>query len=91
MVHPLPHHQLADFMAEKRIVIVPEVNYSGQFANLLLTQFPRQIHRVNVYRGQPMRVDFLVDQIKDIIAAAHNGAAESAAPARVRVEEVQRV
>ena len=70
-------------MAEKRIVIVPEVNYSGQFANFLLARFPRHIHRVNVYRGQPMRVDFLVDQIKDIIAAAHNGAAESAVPAAV--------
>lgn len=97
MVHPLPHDQLVDFMAEKRIVIVPEVNYSGQFANLLLAQFPRQIHRVNVYRGQPMRVDFLVDQVKDIIAAARNGAAESAVPPTVGAphaapeQEVQRV
>ena len=85
------------FMAEKRIVIVPEVNYSGQFANLLLAQFPRQIHRVNVYRGQPMRVDFLVDRIKDIIAAARNGATESAVPPTVGAphaapeQEVQRV
>ncbi len=97
MVHPLPYHQLADFMAEKRIVVVPEVNYSGQFANLLLAQFPRQIHRVNVYRGQPMQVDFLVEQIKAIIAAAHNGAAASAVPPTVGAphaapeQEVQRV
>ncbi|MAG35155.1 MAG: pyruvate ferredoxin oxidoreductase [Dehalococcoidia bacterium] len=89
MVHPLPHQQLADFMAQKRIVIVPEVNYVGQFANLLLAQFPRQIHRVNVYGGQPMRVEFLVDQVKDIIAATRDGAPEAEAPARA--EETQRV
>ena len=53
---PLPDQQIRPFMDSKRVVLVPEVNYTGQFADLLSTTYSRKLERVNVYGGQPFRV-----------------------------------
>ena len=65
MIMPLPDTQLGDFMKKKHIVI-PEVNYRGQFADLIQAKYPRPVARVNVYGGRPMLVAKLVEAIKQI-------------------------
>ena len=65
MVMPLPRHQLAGAMAKKH-VIIPEVNFRGQFADIVQAAFPREVTRVNVYGGRPMLVAHLVDAIRDV-------------------------
>jgi 2-oxoglutarate/2-oxoacid ferredoxin oxidoreductase subunit alpha len=56
MLWPLPTHQLAPFIEGKRRVIVAEVNYQGQFADLLAARLPGNYERVNVYGGMPFTV-----------------------------------
>ncbi len=56
MLWPLPTHQLTPFIAGKRRVIVAEVNYQGQFADLLAARLPGDYERLNVYNGVPFTV-----------------------------------
>ncbi|NBQ62531.1 MAG: hypothetical protein EBU40_09650, partial [Proteobacteria bacterium] len=65
MVMPLPRHQLEAAMRKKH-VIIPEVNYRGQFADIVQGVFPTPVTRVNVYGGRPMLVCHLVDVIRDV-------------------------
>jgi len=43
MLWPLPDHQLLPFIESKRVVLVPEMNYSGQFAQLLRARYLREV------------------------------------------------
>lgn len=71
MVWPLPTRQIDPFLENKRIVIVPEVNYTGQFAQLLKTQYQHvQFTRLNVYGGQPFDVASIVEAVKSAVGAA---------------------
>jgi 2-oxoglutarate ferredoxin oxidoreductase subunit alpha len=72
MLWPLPTHQIDPFLKNKRIVIVPEVNYTGQFAQLLKTQYQNvEFTRLNVYGGQPFSVERMLEAV--IPAGATSG------------------
>lgn len=65
MLWPLPTHQIDPFLQGKRVVIVPEVNYTGQFAQILRTRYDNlNIQRINVYGGAVFSVSELVEGIK---------------------------
>jgi 2-oxoglutarate ferredoxin oxidoreductase subunit alpha len=66
MLLPLPDQQLGAFMRSKRHIVIPEVNYRGQFANLVMGKYPRDAVRVNVYGGRPMLVSKLVEAIRQV-------------------------
>ncbi|HVG95984.1 MAG TPA: 2-oxoacid:acceptor oxidoreductase subunit alpha [Chloroflexota bacterium] len=66
MLLPLPDQQLGEFMRTKRHIVIPEVNYRGQFANLVMGKYPRDAVRVNVYGGRPMLVNKLVEAIRRV-------------------------
>ncbi|HEX5503078.1 MAG TPA: 2-oxoacid:acceptor oxidoreductase subunit alpha [Thermomicrobiales bacterium] len=66
MLWPLPLHQLKPFIAGKQRVIVAEVNYQGQFADLLTMRLPGDYERLNTYGGVP----FSVAQVCDYVAAS---------------------
>lgn len=66
---PVPDAQLQPFMDSKRVVLVPEVNYTGQFADLLSAHFTRDLQRVNTYAGEP----FKVEEIAEAIQGAYQG------------------
>ncbi len=68
MLMPLPDPQLRPFIESKRVIILPEVNYSGQFANMIASQYPRDYVRVNIFGGMPFRVDWLLDKIREEVA-----------------------
>jgi 2-oxoglutarate ferredoxin oxidoreductase subunit alpha len=72
LVWPLPTHQIDPFLKNKRIVIVPEVNYTGQFAQLLKTHYQNvEFTRLNVYGGQPFSVARVMEAVSP---PAPNGA-----------------
>src|SRR5436190_15842400 len=74
MVWPLPTHQIDAFLRGKHRVIVPEVNYTGQFAQLLKTHYQNvEFERINVYGGQPFDVANLVEAINPPSGPATNG------------------
>jgi 2-oxoglutarate/2-oxoacid ferredoxin oxidoreductase subunit alpha len=64
LLWPLPTHQIDPFLNGKRVVYVPEVNYTGQFAQLLSAQYRNHdFIRLNVYGGQPFSVAGLVEAV----------------------------
>jgi len=72
MLWPLPTHQIDPFLKNKRRVIVPEVNYTGQFAQLLKTHYQNvEFVPLNVYGGQPFDVSRIVESVSS--AASPNG------------------
>ena len=65
-LHPIPP-KLRDELRAKELVIVPELNYQGQWANIL------RFHRVastpiTQYTGLPFKVSELVTRVKEIMA-----------------------
>lgn len=67
MLWPIPTQQLDDFIASKRVIIIPEVNFSGQYANLLNTHYHREFVRVNVYGGAPLKSSQLLARIMEYV------------------------
>jgi 2-oxoglutarate/2-oxoacid ferredoxin oxidoreductase subunit alpha len=78
LLWPLPTAQIDPFLKNKRMIIVPEVNYTGQFAQLLKTHYQNvEFTRLNVYGGQPFSVASIVEAAKAAGASsvkAKNGA-----------------
>jgi 2-oxoglutarate/2-oxoacid ferredoxin oxidoreductase subunit alpha len=75
VVWPLPIHQIDPFLKGKRVVIVPEVNYTGQFAQLLKTHYQNvEFTRLNVYGGQPFSVSRIVEAVAPATDRPTNGA-----------------
>jgi pyruvate/2-oxoacid:ferredoxin oxidoreductase alpha subunit len=75
MIWPLPTHQIDPFLKNKRVVIVPEVNYTGQFAQLLKTHYQNiEFTRLNVYGGQPFDVAHILEAVNPAsVPPATNG------------------
>lgn len=73
MLIPLPDHQLATFLQSKKQIVVPEVNYRGQFADILQARYPRPMVRVNVYGGRPMLVSGLAGVLRRVAAGEVQG------------------
>ena len=65
MLWPLPDHQLAEFVRSKRVVIVPEANYTGQFADLLAARYHRDFVKLSRYGGAPFKVADIVRAIEE--------------------------
>jgi len=70
LLFPLPDHQLRPFLESKRTIIVPEVNYTGQFRRLLEAEYRRPLVGINTYTGHPFKVGELADRIADVLQPA---------------------
>ncbi len=68
MLMPLADHEVRPFIESKRVIIIPEVNYVGQFANIITSQYPREYVRINIFGGMPFRVDWLLEKIREEVA-----------------------
>lgn len=65
-VWPLPDHQIKPFIESKRVVLVPEMNYSGQFAQLLRARYLRELVSLTEYSGGVFTVARLVQEIEGV-------------------------
>lgn len=65
---PLPEAELSAFVAPLKAVIVPELNYRGQLADIIQGRFCMQIHRLNKFTGQA----FTAGEIYRKIAAVYS-------------------
>ena len=64
----MPTHQIDPFLKGKKVVYVPEVNYTGQFAQLLKTEYHDvEFTRINIYGGQPFNVEHILDAVKPVV------------------------
>jgi 2-oxoglutarate ferredoxin oxidoreductase subunit alpha len=66
MVWPLPDQQLLPFIESKRVVLVPEMNYSGQFAQLMRARYLKELVSITDYTGGVFTVARLVEEIEGV-------------------------
>jgi 2-oxoglutarate ferredoxin oxidoreductase subunit alpha len=70
-LHPMPP-KLLEELREKELVIVPELNYQGQFASILRAQGIRT-ESITQYTGLPFKVSGLVKNIEQIVDSQRKG------------------
>jgi 2-oxoglutarate ferredoxin oxidoreductase subunit alpha len=66
LLNPLPSEALRTFVRSVRRIIVPEVNYQGQFANILAARFGVDPIRINRYDGRPLVPKQIYDTILEV-------------------------
>lgn len=66
LLYPLPSAQLGAFMEGRQAVIVPELNYTGQFGRTLRAEFWREIIHLTKYGGVPFAAREVYDKIKQV-------------------------
>ncbi len=76
MLSPLPVEAIGDFLADSGEVLVPELNYEGQFASLVTAATGRGVTRLNRTTGTPMNVGEILDEIRRLAGRGEAMAAE---------------
>lgn len=76
MLSPLPLEPVNAFMDDCAEVLVPELNYEGQFASLVTGATGRPVHRLNRVTGTPMSVPDILAEIKRLAGHEELAAAE---------------
>ncbi|MBT3703305.1 MAG: 2-oxoacid:acceptor oxidoreductase subunit alpha, partial [Alphaproteobacteria bacterium] len=64
MMSPLPEQPISEFMDSANEVLLPELNYEGQFAGIVSGTLGRPVNRLNMVPGTPMRVDDILNEIR---------------------------
>ncbi len=64
MLSPLPVEAISRFCADCTEVLVPELNYEGQFAHLMTGATGCLVHRFDRVTGRPMPVDDILAEIR---------------------------
>ncbi|MFQ5959565.1 MAG: 2-oxoacid:acceptor oxidoreductase subunit alpha, partial [Alphaproteobacteria bacterium] len=75
MLSPLPVEEIKAFCADCREIVVCELNYEGQFANLLTAAMARPVHRINSVPGIPMPVGRILAGIRRLAKGKRRSAA----------------
>ena len=70
-LHPLPSRLLEE-LREKDLVIVPELNYQGQFASLLRSQGVNA-EAITQYTGLPFKVGDLTQRVREVVRSRMEG------------------
>ncbi len=66
-IHPMPPKMIEELQA-KDLVIVPELNYLGQFSSVLRAM-GINAHSITQYTGLPFKEGYLVEQVQNMITA----------------------
>ncbi len=82
MIYPLPRKEIAAFIEPRKEIIVPEMNYTGQFARMIQAEFWREVISVRKYGGVPFATHEIYAEIKKAYAKL-KPAKKAAAPRRV--------
>ena len=84
MIHPLPRKEIAEFIETRKEIIVPEMNYTGQFARMIQAEFWREVISVRKYGGVPFATHEIYAEIKKAYAKLGKPAPKkSTAPKRI--------
>jgi 2-oxoglutarate ferredoxin oxidoreductase subunit alpha len=66
VLSPLPLDELREFASSVKRVIVPELNYSGQFARHLRSELLVDVVRLNKYSGVPFTAGEIYRKIEEV-------------------------
>ncbi|MBF0611121.1 MAG: 2-oxoacid:acceptor oxidoreductase subunit alpha [Magnetococcales bacterium] len=75
MLSPFPTQQVEAFMDSCDVVLVPELNYEGQFAQLVQGTLARPVVRLSRVPGSPMPVEMILDEIRRLARGVVTAAA----------------
>lgn len=64
MLSPFPVDAVNAFMDDCGAVLVPELNYQGQFAHLIQAETARPVHRLSRVSCNPMKVEEILAEIR---------------------------
>jgi 2-oxoglutarate ferredoxin oxidoreductase subunit alpha len=70
MVTPLPVDAISAFMDSVDVVLVPEVNYQGQFARLVKGELCRPVVSLTQYTGMPFTRLSILKKAKELMGVA---------------------
>ena len=73
ILYPQPLAKLREFMQGTKAVIIPEVNFTGQFATLLRKRFAYDFVQLNKCIGLPFTPKEIFDKIEEVAAHVHSG------------------
>ena len=79
MLSPFPVEPVTAFMDDCNEVLVPELNYEGQFANLVGGTLGRPVARLNRVTGTPLRVEDILVEIRRLAGAVKDSTSTSKA------------
>jgi 2-oxoglutarate ferredoxin oxidoreductase subunit alpha len=66
MIFPLPRKEIADFIESRDAIIVPEMNYTGQFARMIQAEYWRSVISLRNYGGTPFAARDIYAEIKRV-------------------------
>jgi 2-oxoglutarate/2-oxoacid ferredoxin oxidoreductase subunit alpha len=64
---PFHAQAIRKFMAKSRLVLIPELNYEGQLANLIGHLDSKPVQRLNLVTGTPMPASVIQKRIEDLM------------------------
>ena len=68
ILYPQPLKKLSEFISGCKAIIIPEVNYSGQFATALRKRFTYDFIQFNKCIGLPFTPKEIFDKIEEVVA-----------------------
>ena len=66
MVSPFPEKALIEFADKCKKILIPELNFSGQFANFATQILKRPVERLNFISGRPMASEDILQKMRDM-------------------------
>lgn len=66
LLYPLPVEHIGEFIENRQAIIVPELNFTGQFGRMLQAQYNREIIHLTKYGGQPLGANETYLKIKEV-------------------------
>ncbi|OGX29505.1 MAG: hypothetical protein A3B78_00255 [Omnitrophica WOR_2 bacterium RIFCSPHIGHO2_02_FULL_67_20] len=73
ILYPQPLAKLKEFIEGTKAVIIPEVNFTGQFATALRKRFAYDFIQLNKCIGLPFTPKEIFDKIEEVATHVHNG------------------
>ena len=71
ILYPQPLAKLTDFIKGAKAIIIPEVNFTGQFATLLRKRFTHDFIQLNKCVGLPFTPKEIFDKIEEVANHVH--------------------
>lgn len=68
MLHPLPDDEIKHFLSSVEHVIVPELNFTGQFNQIIRAKYLVPTIRLNKCAGLPFTPEEILNKIEEVIA-----------------------
>ena len=86
MIFPLPRKEIAEFIAQRKAIIVPELNYTGQYARMIQAEFWREVDSLRNPGGAPFATRDIYAEIKRVYSTLEESGKKPAAKKKPAVK-----